>query len=497
MKLSFLTVKVFVGILTSISILSPTTLQAQSATPTPTTQIIDESQLGSTESAAQIPANAGESLNAYVDSRNTCLEDYQLGSVLFAFDEVTDSRIVTPGQSISFSGKLQNTNRYPMPQGKVFVRILREDPTVGDQNWHPIVAEYTLPEEFNIPAQGETPFSFTWTSPTTAQSGEYRAEFSFLGAGRYSITGLTFVPNFTGGSTLFYVDNRGTAEHLNFVRNTVTLNGNPYALRSVPPEFQPGIPLTVGTSLQNASTTNPLTANVTMQLFEWSDTDGEPAVTEQTQQVTIAPGQSTPLTFTWDRTVSGVYELVMKAVPVNSPAVPSILRVRFPVVGNTPRIMFSGITNIENDQATILTCVVNGTVGSGGGTVTTNATANGQTLGSATGNLEAGNLTTTTANVPLSDASQSLSVVTEARDENGNITDSHTVTYDFGKLLSSSEDSESEADLANLGINSRTTMWLILSIASIVVLLLVAVIVGFVRKRKPPTLLPPDSNQPL
>lgn len=497
MKSSLLRNKTVVSVLGLSVLLSPTTLQAQTTTPTPTTLIIDESQLGNAESATQIPPESIESLNTYVDSRNACLEDYQLGSVLFTFDETDDSRIAEAGQPIAFSGTIKNTNTFPMPQGKVFVRILREDATVADENWHPIVAEFTLPEEFNIPAQGEAPFLFTWIVPTTAQTGEYRAEFNFLGAGRYSLTGLTFVPNFTGGNSPFYVKNGGSAQHLNFARDSVTLNDSPYALRSVPPQFQPGIPLTIGTSLQNAGTVEPITANVTMKLFEWSDTDGEAPVAESTQEVTIAPGQSTPLTFTWDQTLSGVYELVMTAEPLDGEAVPSILRVRFPVEGNTPRIMFSGITDVTNGEATITTCVINGTVGTGGGSVTTAAVINGQTLGSTTGELEAGILTTTSTTVPINDVANPLLVSTEAKDENGVVTDSHMTAYKLDELLPNTENSPVEAaDTVNT-VSDRTTMWLVIAIVSIVVLILIAVIVGLVRKRKPPTLLPPDSNQPL
>lgn len=433
----------------------------------------------------QVAEDEEVAFTEHLASRDACLTEYQFGSVFVSFDRTAARERVAAGDRLSINGVVENTNSYPLPSGRLIARVLRHDTGVADDNWHPVIEELDVPGDFDLLANGKKNFDFIWPVPTGAPSGVYRVEFSFLAGGRYSMGGLPFVPNFTAGSRLFLVENRGEAQYVEFDRSSVELNDAPYALRSVPPVFLPGQPLVITADVVNPSVTQQV-VTVSSELHEWSDTDREDPVIANSQQLTLAPGATETLSFTWDAPTSGVYELVQDVTPAKTDVMPSLLKVRFPVQGVTPRIMFSGVTDTSDNEVDVTTCVINGTSGEGGGSFTTEIKSGDATLATIEESVIAGAISTGKGHVTVDSGNEDLTLVMTARDSEGNITDSHTVSYDgtllpmlLGNLAQASGDTEDQM----ASTEQPQTRLLIMALGVIAVVVIVAIIVLMVRGR--------------
>ena len=442
------------------------------------------------QEASPVDSEAGQ-LAQHLNARGECLDKYGLGSVLVTTDVSQSVLRVAPAGQLVVAGTVENTNSYPLPEGRLLARVLRHDRTIADEHWHPVVEEQDVPGNLSLAANESKSFAFHWNVPADAPGGIYRVEFVYLAGGRYSLSGLSFVPNFTATARTFQVANSSTGSALEFDRSSVTLNDSPYALRSVPPSFAPGEPVAVEAVLVNDSSAS-RTITVTTELHEWSDSDEEPPVLSTSQDIQLAPGDSQAIPFTWDSAVSGVYELVYKATPVDQRVLPSVLKVRFPVEGVAPRIMFSGITAVEGAEAEVTTCVVNGTTGEGTGSYQTTVSASRGELGVAEGSVDSGAVASSTIRVPLTSDTRQLSLAMVARDADGNITDQHTVTYEdelLDDVLPAASVNDSvlletdEEAPAVFGLSARMITYITLAVAGVVILLSVAMLV-YRRRRQ-------------
>lgn len=439
-----------------------TASHAQTTTPAPTTTI----------------PSPDPDTTEYLEARNQCLDQYRLGSVHIALTTEGQQPRVSVGEAVSIKGTITNTNAFPLTDGRLLVRVLRQDQRVAAEQWHPLIADHEVPGDFSLTANESKPFTFFWLVPPGAPSGLYRVEFAYLAGGRFSMAGLSFVPNFTAGSTLFTVTNPAQPTLVEFDRASVQLNGQALALRAVPPTLAAAAPLTVTATLTNQGRAA-VPATVHQALYTWSDSDKTPPVQEQTSSVNLNPG-TTPVTFTWP-TTPGVYELVLTATPTDPTLLPSILKVRFPVAGNVPRLIFSGITGFEQGEAIVTSCAVNGTVGDGQGTLTTSA------LGQqANATILSNNLSATTLRVPLAQVNGDITIRTEARDDQGNITDQHEVTYSAA-LLPITPTTATPGTTATVS-RSHVGVLAALGLVTVVVVAGISAVIWNRRRRKPPSL---------
>ena len=335
-------------------------------------------------------------------------------------------------------GKVTNGNNYYLTEGKILARILRRDEKVAGRDWHPYVAEIEVPGKFPLLANESKEFSFAWDVPALAPSGEYQVDLFYLAGRRYVLSGLSYIVNVPGGTTGFTVRESGPPAGANFDRSSVRLAGKNLTLRSVPPTLPADKPISVSAKI-NTIGGNALPVVITKKLFNWSDTDKTQPLESVTETIIIDPKKPQEVSFNWQKPKAGVYELVLTALPINQDALPSILRVRFPVEGNTPRIIFGGITGQEDDNVKITACAVNGTFGEGKGTVNARIMTGDKILGSGESKLQntAGVLTAKFV-VPLEALKgKEFSVLTEAKNEQGEVIDSHAVKYAndvFGKV---------------------------------------------------------------
>lgn len=332
---------------------------------------------------AQEENAADEAAISYLERRADCLSHYQFGSVHILLAPETSQRAITPGATLTLQGTVENMNEIPLVDGRIIARVLREDARVADEQWHPVVAEQVLPGDYGLRARETQPFTFTWVVPGRAPRGLYRVEFFYLAGQRFVFAGVPYVPNVVGAAHLFSVGVSSSPAAVAFDRGAVQLNGSPVALRSVPAAVEPGRTVTVSASL---AAEGPGAQPVTMstKVYDWSDTDGETALHTESASLTITPGIPNPVSLTWTPPGPGVYEVIFIATPADRHVLPSLLKVRFPVRGFAPRLLYAGLGGLTEDGQTVVTaCTLNGTEGDGEGFARLRATVAGRVLESA------------------------------------------------------------------------------------------------------------------
>lgn len=426
-------------------------------------------------------------LKNFFAERQECFKGYHFGSVEFNFDEDYNSGSYPAGAKIAIKGTITNKNDYPFSGGVIFARLLRHDDNVADDNWHPIVLEQDLPGKYDLPKQGTLPFKFDWQVPDEAPAGIYRLELSYFAGKRYVISGIPYVANFPGGSTIFSITNDKQPNYAYFDISTIRLNNTPYHLRSVPPTFKPGQPLKANADLK-VSSKQPVALTLHSALYAWSDTDHSPPVWERTSHISVAPGQTFPAQMLWDKPAAGAYELVMKATPDDSDILPSMVKIRFPIEGNVPRVIYSGIGGIENGEAIITTCTVNGTYDDPlsvreGQVSTVIKSASGEVLGTATTSTTTNRLMSSSATVPLSKIGRALAVSVVAKDDMNTVTDSNVTSYPSTML-----------------VKSLPWFWIVMSVILILVIIAILLIKTIIKRQQekhPEQPITPAFNPPL
>ncbi len=367
----------------------------------------------------------GGLLGDHFDQSQKCFSDYQFGSVQFVFDQ--EQIKITAGTTLEIRGTVRNTNDYPLGEGKILARVLREDNDVADKNWHPIVAEQTLPEDYSIAAKSDKSFVFQWDVPGKAPSGKYRVEFFYMAGNHTIFAGIPYVANVSGGSVLVTVDEHAAPQALTFDRSSVVLQGNGLELRAVPPVLSASEPVKGSVDLRSIGS-EATSFHLKTALYSWSDTDGTPALLETNSDGTVAPDEAVSVPFEWNTPVAGVYQLVITATPNDTSILPSIIKIRFPIQGNAPRILYSGFGVFLPDHALVTTCVVNGTIGEGKGSVNTKVLANGVVVGDASTDSSS-EMSVINLEIPRDKIAGAITIQSEARNEKGDVVDSQNVTY--------------------------------------------------------------------
>lgn len=361
----------------------------------------------------------------------TCFSIYPFGQLTLSLQEPQAGQRFFPGDVLNISGSIQNPTHALLPNGRALVRILREDTRVAEEHWHPVVAEFTVPD-ITIPAAsaeaaGEVAFAGSWHVPAFAPAGTYRAEVSLLAADGSPLAGIPYVPNVFGAATTFTVADGGLSAAVAFARDEVLFNKKPFVFRAVPPKESAATPLTIVAPLTaEGSASVPVT--VETALYAWTDLEGDKPLLTTTEAVAVSSTKSTPVSFTWDKPQPGVFELVLTAIPTDPQALPSILHVRFYYEGTVPRILHVGLQKTEDGGATVAACFFNSTFGPEGGSGTLQVIAQGEEVQ----RVEVADITVQPVKfltLPADMFRHTFTVRAEARDSAGTITDTEEVQF--------------------------------------------------------------------
>lgn len=360
---------------------------------------------------------------------NECLSVYPFGKLTMNLQEPAEGAAVSPGDVIAIAGTISNDSHASLPDGKVYVRILRDDAAVAEQQWHPVVAEFTV-NHISVPAYresaGTAAFTTSWHVPAFAPAGAYRVELSYVAADGSPIIGVPYVPNVFGVTSAFTVREAGQASAVSFDRSGVVFNNAPFVFRAVPPRPDAG-PLSISAPLKAASGTD-ISVDVETSLYRWTDVEGDTLVSSKTEPYLLSATDSTPISFSWEAPEPGVYELVLKATPLSEAILPSILHVRFYYEGTVPRILHAGMREEADGSGTVAACFFNSTFGPEGGSGSVKIELEGTTVQEINlPNLATEKLRLFPISKDVRDAGFVL--VAEAKDLTGAVTDTERIQF--------------------------------------------------------------------
>lgn len=224
-----------------------------------------------------------------------CFDYYQFGSV--QADLQTDLEQTVPGATIAFSGKITNANDYPLVDGKLSVKIFKKDEsTFAEGDGNPIVDQFVIQEDINLPAKGEKDTSFEWVVPNNARAGEYYAAYFFTTSNKYNLMGLSFTDDVVGNQAQFTITSESDPQSVTLSKAATTLNGQNHHFAAVPLHFKSDEVVTIQTTLVNPSAQEksvPLQWNQ----YAWDSQDEANRRNTKTELVVLAPNETKTVSY--------------------------------------------------------------------------------------------------------------------------------------------------------------------------------------------------------
>lgn len=224
-----------------------------------------------------------------------CFDYYEFGSV--QADLQSNLAQTVPGTELTFSGKIQNNNNYPLVDGTLSVKIfLRDESTFGNADGNPVVDQFTIEKDIILAPNEARDASFVWKVPTNAQGGEYYAAYFFTTSKRYNLLGLSFTDDVVGNQAFFTVvsDAKNTLAKLS--KTDTTLNGQDHRFAAFPLQFNQGDTVTVKTTVTNPSDA-PKSIPMQWNQYAWDSQNEDNLRNTKTEIVTLASGETKEVSY--------------------------------------------------------------------------------------------------------------------------------------------------------------------------------------------------------
>ena len=282
--------------------------------------------------------------NAQVESYYATSTDVNCGDYYHFNGVKTDIRpdIVksVSGSSINFSGTIVNTNSYPVVDGKLYVKILRERKAV-DSNGPDVLDSFMVRDGINLNAGDSLPISFQWDIPAYALGGNYKLASYFVTSNKFNLAGLTFTDDIVGGLATFVVKGQGTTG-VYLKKDGVKINNEPYSFTAYPSVQNATDPVVVTVPIVNTTNKRQI-FKIDYDVYKWDTQAPENKLDSKSTVMIVESGKTVYLPIAIRDNNSSVYytEITLKYMDSKS-----ILGVRFVRDGVAmPRINFPSINS--------------------------------------------------------------------------------------------------------------------------------------------------------
>ena len=305
------------------------------------------------------PAPQGPAVSVPVEIPGTvnCFDYYKFGSV--QVDIQAETATTVPGVPLTLMG-IKNDNDYPIVDGAVYVKVFKKqkDQDQAHSNGNYLVAQFVAKDNISLPAKAEQDISFAWQIPLYATAGDYQAATFFVSAKKFNLLGLSFTDDIVGNTFDFNINGENT-ENVQWDKNTVSINNNPYHFAAFIPKFTKDESVTLKTKLIN--TTKEIQAiPVTWTLYSWDGQQDKNILNTKSENITINPGETKEMEYQVTDNTQPVYYVVAEAKYHDTS---SILDMRFGREGvDKVRLNFPAITSYPlkaNTPTTLFTCLHN------------------------------------------------------------------------------------------------------------------------------------------
>ena len=197
-----------------------------------------------------------------------CFDYYHFGSV--QTDISSGSSNAVPGMTMQFSGMISNSNSYPIVDGTLYVKIMREKGFGKDANGPDIVDQFIAVNNIDIPANSSVKTAFSWKVPLYSLKGDYRVASYFVTDKKFNLLGLSFTDDVIGNTFDFMLG--GQSSIVDFDKTAVKINGNPFFFAAFPPKISAGESANISAKVVN-STAKDETVSITWKLYDWDSID--------------------------------------------------------------------------------------------------------------------------------------------------------------------------------------------------------------------------------
>lgn len=304
----------------------------------------------------ETPAPASPQLEMPQGTVN-CFDYYHFQSVQSFV--TADNTLKKAGEIINFLGEFRNQNDYPVVNGTLYVKIMK-DVTVADApNGPEVYDEFVAQNNITVPAKGTSPISFSWKIPSSLTTGMYAVVSYFIVDNKYNLLGLSFTDNVIGNISEFRVEGQETNVQFSKVVDGTSIDGAPLSLISFPPQIKGKKPAIISTTVKN-TTDKDETVKIDWNLYKWDAIAPENLIRKSSVDVTVKAKSTTKVEFTVTEESDPIYYIV---ATLNYKDAKSVLNIRFARPENN-KIMLSypSVTKFpitKNETNTMFSCLNN------------------------------------------------------------------------------------------------------------------------------------------
>ena len=218
------------------------------------------SSLNSLEGKSPIPEGATSCLNYYTpNSINVGL--------------VSQNFSINPGDVMHLSGFVSNKNNYPIVNGSLYIKILRTLAYIKNSSVFDVADQFVAVDNISIPANGQTPVSFSWQSPKSLLPGNYEVASFFVVGKKFNVLGAENHSDSSSSSFNFQVNPQSdNTQGVLFDKSGIKINGQHFAFQNSYPVLAATVPAVVSASIIN-TTSQDQKANVLWNLYKFNDID--------------------------------------------------------------------------------------------------------------------------------------------------------------------------------------------------------------------------------
>lgn len=284
-----------------------------------------------------------------------CFDYYKFGSVKIFLH--TEKNSYQTGETVKFSGTLNNENDYPISNGNLYIQILRENGQERMKFGNSMIDEKFAVDNLYLDPKSQKEVNFEWKIPEGLSEGKYALASFFTVAKKMNVSGLSFIDNVYGGITYFEVKNKDGISEVVIDRTKTTLNEAPFYARMFTPQFEQGKKVKIAYPVSNLSESTQ-SLKVTEKIYKWDNLLASQLVGEKTESENLSGKETKERLASYSSLEPGVYLFESKLENAGSQ---SILKVRFAVSGNnvSGRINFAGVSNFpleKGQSAYIFSC---------------------------------------------------------------------------------------------------------------------------------------------
>jgi len=103
------------------------------------------------------------------------------------------------GTKITIFGEVKNDNNFPVVNGKILVKVMRENDSYLKNGQEYEIDSFVVKDGISLASNSSVPVEFIWDIPAYAISGNYHISSYFIVDNRFNINGSPYTEGTVGG----------------------------------------------------------------------------------------------------------------------------------------------------------------------------------------------------------------------------------------------------------------------------------------------------------